>query len=346
MAQQWAGLYGFKSMPTILIIGGGLAGLTAARELTRQGHTVTVLDKGRSVGGRLATRRLGDGCADHGAQYFSAQSPEFNALTHEMQQAGVVHEWHLEQSDPASFRHPRWVGSKGMNGIAKYLARGLKIWTGCLVKHVFPTKNGWLITAETEGNPLTINADVLIITIPAPQALALWEASGLTLTEPDRAALAAIAYAPCLAVLVQLTQPSLLPKPGGLKQTNGDQQHNPVAWLADNMQKGISPNQPTVTLHASHDFSQAHVDDPDQEALIPILLADVASYVPAELIVAEQIHRWRHSNAIKRHPDPFLAAQAHAPLFFGGDGFGNGNIEGAFLSGLALGRMMSGPPPR
>ena len=323
-------------MPTILIIGGGLAGLTAARELTRQGHTVTVLDKGRSVGGRLATRRLGKGCADHGAQYFSTQSKEFQALTQELVQAGLVHEWHLEQSDPASFRHPRWVGSRGMNGIAKYLAKGVKIRTGCLVTRVLPTKSGWLISAELEGNPLTINADVVIITIPAPQALALCEASGLTLAEADRAALAAIEYAPCLTVLVQLSQPSQLPKPGGLKQTNGDQQHDPVAWLADNTQKGISPDQPTVTIHASHDFSQKHLDDPDQEALIPILLADVASYVPAEIITAQQIHRWRHSNAIKRHPDPFLAAQTHAPLFFGGDGFGNGNVEGAFLSGLAL----------
>ncbi len=327
-------------MPTILIIGGGLAGLTAARELTRQGHTVTVLDKGRSVGGRLATRRLGNGRADHGAQYFSAQSPEFKALTHEMQQAGVVHEWHLEQSDPASFRHPRWVGSEGMNGIAKYLAKGLKIWTGCLVTHVLPTKNGWLLTAETEGNPLTINADVLIVTLPAPQALALWQASGLSLSEADRAALAAIEYAPCLAVMLQLSQASKLPKPGGLKQTDGDQQHSPVAWLADNAQKGISPNQPTLTLHASHEFSQHHVDDTDQEALIPALLADVARYVPAETITAQQIHRWRHSNAIKRHPKPFLAAQAHASLFFGGDGFGNGNVEGAFLSGWSIARAV------
>lgn len=329
-------------MPTILIIGAGLTGLTAARELTRQGHVVTVLDKGRGVGGRLATRRLGNGCADHGAQYFSAQSPEFQALTQEMQQAGVVHEWHLEESDPASFRHPRWVGSGGMNGMAKYLARGLDVRMGCLVTRVEPAKNGWHISAEIAGNPMTINADVVVITIPVPQALALCEASGLTLTALDRAALAAIDYAPCLAVMLQLSQPSQLPKPGGLKQTDGEAQHSPVAWLADNLQKGISPNQPTLTLHASHEFSQLHLDDVDQEALIPALLADVARYVPTETIMAEQIHRWRYSNAIKRHPDRFLSAQAHAPLFFGGDGFGNGNIEGAFLSGFAMAKAVKG----
>ena len=325
-------------MPTTLIIGAGLAGLTAARELTRTGHTVTILDKGRGVGGRLATRRMANGRADHGAQYFSAQSPDFQALTQKMQQAGVVHEWHLEQSDPAGFKHPRWIGSDGMNGVAKYLAQGLDVHTGCTVTHVAPAATGWTVTAQEAGNVLMFNADVLIITIPAPQALALCEASGLMLTEADKAALAAIKYAPCLAVMLQLNTPSLLLQPGGLKQMDGDDQHSPVAWLADNAQKGISPNQPTATLHASHEFSQQHLDDTDQQALISQLLTDVVQYIPSETIVDQQIHRWRYSNAIKRHPAQFLAAQAHAPLLFGGDGFGNGNIEGAFLSGLAMGR--------
>ena len=329
-------------MPTILIIGAGLAGLTAARELTQKGHTVTVLDKGRGVGGRLATRRMANGRADHGAQYFSAQSKEFQALTQTMQQAGLVHEWHLEQSDPASFRHPRWVGSAGMNSIAKYLAQGLDVRTGCTVTRITPSETGWEVKAREGDKSLTFSADVLIVTIPAPQALLLCDASELVLTDEDRAALMAIQYAPCLSVMLQLSGSSQLPKPGGLKQTDGDdQQHSPVAWLADNAQKGISPHQTTVTLHASHAFSQQHLDDPDQETLIPQLLADVAMYVPAETIVDQQVHRWRYSNAIVRYPHPFLAAQTHAPLLFGGDGFGNGNVEGAFLSGLALGRAVN-----
>ena len=52
-----------------LIVGGGLAGLMAARKLHDAGIGVTVLDKGRGMGGRLATRRfshpeVGDGRDD------------------------------------------------------------------------------------------------------------------------------------------------------------------------------------------------------------------------------------------------------------------------------------------
>ena len=43
----------------VLIIGGGMAGLTAASELQGAGCRVLVLDKGRGVGGRLASRRIG-----------------------------------------------------------------------------------------------------------------------------------------------------------------------------------------------------------------------------------------------------------------------------------------------
>ncbi len=54
-----------------VIIGAGVSGLIAARTLQASGVRVKVLDKGRGVGGRLATRRSGVGVFDHGAQFFT-----------------------------------------------------------------------------------------------------------------------------------------------------------------------------------------------------------------------------------------------------------------------------------
>mgnify|MGYP003336186047 FL=1 len=64
----------------VLIIGAGMAGLTAAVELKRAGRRVLVLDKARGVGGRLASRRIDGATFDHGAQFITARDPRFAAV--------------------------------------------------------------------------------------------------------------------------------------------------------------------------------------------------------------------------------------------------------------------------
>ena len=77
----------------IVIVGAGIAGLLAAQTLKRAGKDVLVVDKGRGVGGRMATRRVGAGVIDHGAQFFTVRSERFGALVAEWQAAGLVTEW-------------------------------------------------------------------------------------------------------------------------------------------------------------------------------------------------------------------------------------------------------------
>lgn len=312
-------------MSSVLIIGAGLAGLTAARELTHRNVPVTLLDKGRGVGGRLATRRIEQSRADHGAQYFSAKSPEFRAQVQEWLTDGLVSEWPHHSS--ADFQHPRYVGTEGMNAIAKQLAKGLDIRTGERAIRLESETTGWRVETETGT---TYQADAVLITVPAPQALALLWESSIDLNSSGLSALETIEYQPCLAVMVLLNQPSQIPAPGYLKFDDG-----PVAWVADNSRKGISPNQPSVTIHASHSFSQTHLEG-DMNAVGKQLVAHLQEWIPAESIQAIQVHRWRYSNATRRYHEACLAAQTPHPLLFGGDGFGVGNVEGAYLSGRAL----------
>ena len=53
-------------MTQIAIIGAGIAGLACARKLAQAGVHAVVFDKGRGIGGRVATRRAGDLRFDHG----------------------------------------------------------------------------------------------------------------------------------------------------------------------------------------------------------------------------------------------------------------------------------------
>jgi renalase len=314
-------------MPTCLIIGAGLTGLSAARELTRHHWQVKLLDKGRGAGGRMATRRINTTRADHGAQYFSARTPEFQACVQELQQAGVVREWQLSGTD----QHPRYVGSSGMSDVPKYLARGLDVRTGEKVVHIGPEGTG--CTVRTEAGT-TYTADYLLLTLPAPQAAALLADSGIQPGPAEREAFATITYQPCLAVLAVLNQPSRVPAPGNLKFADG-----PVSWVADNQQKGIAPEVPTVTVHASPAHSLAHLEG-DLTETGRDLLQRLEQYMPAETVESFQVHRWRYSLADQRYPLPFVSCGASFPVLMGGDGYGMGHVEGAFQSGLQMARHL------
>ncbi|MBK6798930.1 MAG: FAD-dependent oxidoreductase [Acidobacteria bacterium] len=209
-----------KSMTTsiqhCLIIGAGMSGLMAAHQLQSHGVNVTLLDKGRGVGGRLATRWAetpggAKGYFDHGAQFFTVREARFQALVDEWLAAGLVREWSkgFPQTidDTNDDGHPRYCGAAGMNAIARHLAQGLDVRLNAQVERLACDERQWHAQL-TNGE--TFIADALILTPPVPQSLALlaaftphWPASTLQ-------ALTDITYDPCFAVLAVLAAPSHL----------------------------------------------------------------------------------------------------------------------------------------
>ncbi len=322
-------------MSHTLIIGAGLAGLMAAHRLTEHGHAVTVLDKGRSVGGRLATRRLGGGHADHGAQFFTVRDASFKTYAQRWQADGLVYEWARGWSDgdsPAKTDgFPRYAVKGGLNALAVHLKNTLpsdlaQVMVNIKITAILQENNGWKLTDET-GQIFT--ADSLILTAPVPQSLALLDAGQTILSDSDRAALSAVRYHSCVCGLILLDRPSAIPDPGAIQRPDFW-----VTWLADNQRKGISA-EPLLTLHADPSYSAAQYDAPDVD-----ILADFEPvwrpYAPDAAILESQVKRWRYSQPAVMHPAPTLLAEGLPPLAFAGDAFGTlSRMEGAALSGLA-----------
>ncbi len=322
-----------------VLVGAGISGLLAASNLQAEGWRVTVLDKGRSVGGRMATRRVGEGTFDHGAQFFTVRGVRFARLVEGWLAAGAAEEWARGFADAAGERnedgHPRYRGSEGMTTIPKHLARSLDVRTGQRVVQAEPGAAGWEVTCESG---LRVAGAALLLTAPVPQSLRLAESGSYVLQDGVRRQLEAISYDPCLALMALLDGPTGVPEPGGI-QIKGE----PLDWIGDNRRKGISEAS-AITVHAGPQWSRDHFED-DEVDITHALLSLAGDQLGTDLepiTMDTSLARWRYSWVTESHPEPCLVASASPPLLFCGDAYGQPKVEGAALSGLAAADRLLG----
>lgn len=305
------------------MVGSGVAGLVAAGRLADSGLAVTVVDKGRGVGGRLATRRVGAARLDHGAQFFTVRDGRLARRVEQWLVDGVAREWCRGFHQPPD-GHPRYVGATGMTDLAKDLARGLEVRLSTRLVGIRRGAGGWLAEAA-EG--ATLEAEAVVLSAPVPQGLALL---GPALPPTATDALREVRYSPTLALLAVLDRPSAVPPPGGVRLEGP----GPLSFVADNHAKGISAV-PALTVHASDRTSLEGWDLPDAEVITALSRAArpwLGDQEPAEA----QLARWRYATPVALHPERCLVAvDGDRPVVFAGDAFGEARVEGAYLSGLA-----------
>jgi len=324
--------------PECLIIGAGMAGLLTASRLQEAGIRSLVIETQSEVGGRMAVWTFAGEpkpVFDHGAQFFTVRDPRFHSLVEEWLAAGIVAEWSrgFATADGSFYAdgHPRYRGLPDMAAIPRYLARNLDVCLGQEVLTVEHVEKGWQATTVRGESYFSA---ALLLTTPVPQSLAILDAGSVTILHDARQALESITYEPCIALMVQLAGPSRVPEPGGMWPIG-----EPIAWLADNHLKGVSPVPGSVTIHAGPEFSQEYRTAGDGE-ITKALLEAVDEWLGAE-VKATQVRRWRYSKPLRTHPEPYLALSEPAPLIFAGDAFAGPRVEGAVLSGLeAANRLM------
>lgn len=335
-----------EQSPDVLIVGAGLAGLAAGRDLARAGLGVRVLDKSRGVSGRAATRWLElDGKVvrvDHGAQYFTAKNGPLRNLIPDLVKHGIVREWTqgfpvLRQNGIKSRTagHPRYVCPDGMSTLGKVFLQGLEsqdkplpLETKALVTSLHKSEHeaGWKVRLE-DGQVRSGRA--LLLNMPAPQALKLAD----EFLKPEvRAALQAVRYAPCWAAILVLHQIPYLDWVGL------EIEHPVLAWAALDHTKRTIPDPPVLVLHASAAWSQQNLELSPAEALGQIM--EAAQELFGDWVGqcrTAMAHRWRYALPTQTHPWPFLAQDN---LVFCGDWCGGPRIEGALESGWASGKYL------
>lgn len=312
----------------VVVIGAGMSGLVAARTLHAQSGgdiDVTVVDKGRSPGGRMATRRIGAATFDHGAQFFTVRTPAFGRRVDDWSARGLVKVWN--HGFAADDGHPRFVAPGGMTSLAKDLATGLRVECSTMaftVRRSEPAgsgvSTGWDVVID-DGSIRP--ADRLIITSPLAQTFGLLADADLELDIDTFR----VDYDRTICLLAALDRPVEISATGGVQPVDGV-----FSCIADNMSKGVS-SVPAITFHANPAWSEAHWDAPT-ETLAERLLEEARTWLGEAQVIEHQVKKWRFATPRTIAPDPCRLIDGGS-IVLAGDAFAGPRIEGAHNSGLA-----------
>ena len=275
--------------PHIAIIGAGLTGLILARELATTGQ-VTLFEKSRGLGGRLATRYAEPYQFDHGAQSFRAITPDFQAFLRPLAQAGVIAPWQarvvtlngqgeIQATDQPDQVH--YVGVPKMNQIGKYLAAGLSIQRQIRITHIQgQPQNWWLHDAQGQHyGPYTW----VISTAPPAQTVALLPAGYLPAVQPAR-------MLGCYVLMLGLAAPLALDWQAAVVEQSS------IRWLALNHTKPGRPSGYSIVALSSAAWAEARLED-EPASVQQALLQATSDIVQQDLTGAAHsgLHRWRYA---------------------------------------------------
>lgn len=316
----------------VLVVGAGIAGLTAARRLDAAGYQVAVVEKRPKAGGRMSTVHLGPGLADSGAQFFTVRTLGFRREVDSWLAGGLVYEWSRGWSDGSLLvspddGFPRYAAKGGFSALAVQLATGLPIHYSTRLTSLSFAGAEWRALDDT-GDEWRCQA--VIMTPPVPQSLKLLEQEDVQLPESEKLTLRSIRYAPCLCGLFLIDGRSRLPDPGALQRPG-----EAISWVSDNERKGISPGTRILTVHANPAASEARWESGDA-AVLCRMYEEIAPWLDAgTALLDSRLERWQHAVPIDIYPDRCFVSAHEGGLIFAGDAFDGPRVEGAVLSGWA-----------
>lgn len=322
-------------MKKIAVIGAGIAGLTIAR-LLEDNAEVTVFEKARGVGGRMATRHCGIFDFDHGAQFFRVYTEDLQNFIKPMLENGVIKEWtgrFVEFNNNAIVNRRNWdkdcphyVGVPGMNSIAKYLSTGLDIHLNKLVVQLKRNQDWEII--DDQGNCLG-TYDWVVITAPAEQASKLLPPCFLYQKQAQ-----SVKMLGCFSLMLGFKEALPIDFEAALVRMAD------ISWISVNSSKPGRASSFSLLVHSTNKWADSHIDD-EEHSVIRYLCNQTSHIIGHEVNIASHkaLHRWKYANIGKQKGENHLVDAAQK-LAVCGDWLVDGRVEGAFLSALSLSKEL------
>jgi predicted NAD/FAD-dependent oxidoreductase len=335
------------SMPDVIVVGAGIAGLSCAKALARAGARVRLIEKSRGVGGRCATRRVGEQPVDHGIAFYHGSDPELFDALRESDEAGLIDGWpHRLEGEghpcqPRAFKPNEWrcAFTRGVNRFPKSLAEGLDIVRNSRVES---------IRAEAGEIQLRVNgawahrAPSLVVALPAAQARGLLTDAG---AEPSlvsaRALLEMVGSSSCLTLLAGYPLDAASP---GWDVCYPEESRVMQLAIHDSA-KRTQPPELIVVYQGLPSWSKRNLGMPKYE-WTDLLLQEAGQLFGRWAAVPEwaEAHAWRYARA--DHGSEFtspvlLELNGGARIGLAGEAFGRGGgVQAAWSSGRRLARRL------
>jgi predicted NAD/FAD-dependent oxidoreductase len=313
----------------VAVIGAGVAGLAASRELSKQGIETVVFEAADRVGGRVRTVRENGYVADYGPQQIVPRKMQIErTLLHELPTTGLVKiekPTHLLQGYRAAAASKmqnstdRYTYLQGIDEFPRLLAEGLEIRLDARVDEI---KNG------TAGyRVLDRDFEAVILTAPLP------DIAHILAARKDRRANLNIAYRSCLSVCVGFAASP--PKVPFYSLLSTDRM-TPLIWLGAETEKCPERAPEGHALFVAQygpEFSEDNFQI-EEAKLVSTTVQTVSRIFGSEYSSPDWhfVYRWKISQ-----PERVALFDAINPegerLILAGDGTVAGRIENAFESG-------------
>lgn len=283
----------------VAVIGAGLAGAVVTRRLVQAGHRVTVFDKSRGTGGRLAASRLQQDRADLGAPWLAADGDErYNSWLGRLAEEGLLLEWHPQVCDFDGYpqRSQRvYLAPRSMSGLTRALIEGARLQTGIRVDAIWP-EDKQLLLRDERWQPIG-TFDAVVVATPAPQAVPLLE----VVPRFARRA-AAVDAVPCWVLLLAFKTALAI-------DADLVEGAHPVLARAihDSAKPGreLSGEHDIWALHARADWSAAMLEQPHAQVERQIREAFLQQFGIGQQPLTSRLHCWLYSSHVVQ-PQPLL----------------------------------------
>ena len=315
-------------MKNVAIIGAGITGVTLANLLHKK-YNLTVFEKSRGVGGRMATRRAEPYQFNHGAQYFKIENKEFKDFMQPLMVNKIIKPLKTNQIEILNkkvikrtkiYNQQYFTAESKMNSVVKSLINNnLSIKLLCKIEETLKENDKWFIvdSDKVSYGPY----DWLFITIPPNQAIEILYNSFKFLDIIKK-----IKMRSCYSLMLGFDE---------IKEFDFDTAlflNEDVQWLSISKKILEQKEYYNLLINSSYNFAEQNING-SKDKISNYLIKQVSDILQCELnnYKHKALHFWKYAMSEKNNNLGSLIDE-DLKVIVCGDWCMNGKVEGGFLS--------------